>query len=477
MADTPPDAFTAPLEIGADPSVRRRQRVGAFGQATLFLSLVIALVALIVLLLDVVNKIGGMVVYGFKIDPLTVVPSIPLDELSREELLQLAIDNIPPERLAELPGELGAALEELSADELLNVIYSEVPNVDTLTARPLETLSNQELVEILRQNLTTTRYESLNAEKPLESRDRDELIELIEAEVLLESVIKSWPLYPSLFNRAAIEEEIQTKYPGAEYEFRWWLTPQFITGELTTRPETSGLRPALIGSVLVIFFTILFAMPIGIAAGVYLEEFAGKSRLSALIQTNIYNLSGVPSIIYGMLGVAIFVRALSDFTTGAAFGVPDPPPNGRTVISAALTMALLILPLIIINTQEAIRAVPQSLRDGSLALGATKWQTVWNHVLPVAFPSILTGLILGVSRAVGETAPLIVVGAAAFVTTDPSGLFSTFTVLPMQIYSWAKLPEDAFRNISAAAIVVLLVVVISFNLTAIILRNRLRKSL
>jgi phosphate transport system permease protein len=477
MAMISPSRSAEPLEIGADPSVRRRQRVGLLGQAGLFLSLVIALIALIVLLLDVGSKIGGMVVYGFRIDPLTVVPSISLEELSQEELLQLAKDNIPPERLAELPEELGANLEDLSVDDLLNVIYAEVPNVDVLTARPLEALSDQELLEILSQNLTAQRYEALNAAQPFEARSREDLIELIEQEVLLESVIKTWPLFPSLFNRAAIEEEIRANYPGAEYGFRWWLTPEFIVGDLTTRPETSGLRPAIIGSVLMIVITILFAVPVGIATGVYLEEFAGKSRFSALVQTNIYNLSGVPSIIYGMLGVAIFVRALSDFTSGAAFGVPDPPPNGRTIISGALTMGLLILPLVIINTQEAIRAVPQGLRDGSLALGATKWQTVWHHILPVAFPSILTGIILGISRALGETAPLIVVGAAAFVTTDPSGLFSTFTVLPMQIYTWAKLPADTFRNISAAAIVVLLVVVLSFNLTAIILRNRLRKSL
>ncbi|MCS7054785.1 MAG: phosphate ABC transporter permease PstA [Thermoflexales bacterium] len=469
-------AETAALII-ADPSVRRRQRAALAGQTSLFISLIIALMALVVLLLDVVNKVGGMVVYGFKIDPLTVVPAVPLEELSQEELLQIAKDNIPAERLDDIPNDYGMTLEEMTFDDLIGVIYNEVPNVETLTARPLETLANQELIEVLDNNITDSRFNQLNEEKPFESRSREELIELIESEVLLESVVKAWPLFPSLFNRSAIEEEIQAKYPGAEYEFHWWLTPQFIISDLTTRPETTGIRTAIIGSVLVIFFTILIAVPIGVAAGIYLEEFATRSRINSIIQTNIYNLAGVPSIIYGMLGVAIFVRALSDFTSGRAFGVPDPPPNGRTVISAAMTMALLILPLIIINTQEAIRAVPQSLRDGSLALGATKWQTVWHHVLPVAIPSILTGVILGISRAIGETAPLIVVGAAAFITTDPSGLFSSFTVLPMQIYSWAILPTDTFRNISAAAIVVLLVIVLLFNLTAIIMRNRLRKSL
>jgi phosphate transport system permease protein len=341
----------------------------------------------------------------------------------------------------------------------------------------LSTLADQELITVLDNNITDARFSQLNSEKPFETRSRAELIELIESEVLLESVVKTWPLFDSLFNRAAIDEQIKLEFPGQQSEFRWWLTPQFIAGDLTTRPETTGIRTALLGSFLMVLTTILIAVPIGIAAGIYLEEFAGKSRLNSIIQTNIYNLSGVPSILYGMLGLAIFVRALGSLTNGSLFGIPDPPPNGRTIISASLTMALLILPLIIINTQEAIKAVPQSLRDGSLALGATKWQTVWNHVLPVAAPGILTGIILGTARAIGETAPLIVVGAAAYITTDPSGPFSSFTALPMQIYSWATLPGETYRNIAAAAIIVLLVVVILFNLTAIILRNRLRKSL
>jgi phosphate transport system permease protein len=376
-----------------------------------------------------------------------------------------------------MPEEMGMPLEEMSKDDLINAIYNETPNPDTLTARPLETLADQELITVLDNKITDARFNQLNSEKPFESRSREELIELIESEVLLESVVKTWPLFTSLFNRAAIEEEIQRNYPGADYEFRWWLNPQFIMGDLTTRPETTGIRTAILGSILMVLTTLVIAVPVGVAAGIYLEEFAGKSRINQIIQTNIYNLSGVPSILYGMLGLAIFVRALGALTSGAALGIPDPPPNGRTIISASLTMALLILPLIIINTQEAIRAVPQSLRDGSLALGATKWQTVWNHVLPVSAPGILTGIILATSRAIGETAPLIVVGAAAYITSDPSGPFSSFTVMPMQIYSWASLPGETFRNVAAAAIIVLLVIVILFNLTAIILRNRLRKTL
>jgi phosphate transport system permease protein len=198
-------------------------------------------------------------------------------------------------------------------------------------------------------------------------------------------------------------------------------------------------------------------------------------RLEGLIAVNIYNLSGVPSIIYGILGLAIFVRALEPITSGQVFGqIADTTANGRTIIAAALTMALLVLPVVIISAQEAIRAVPSSLRQASYGLGATRWQTIWKIVLPNALPGILTGTILAVSRAIGETAPLIVVGASTFIVTDPSGPFSKFTVLPIQIYNWTARPQDEFRAIAAAAIIVLLIMLLSLNATAIVLRNYLR---
>jgi phosphate transport system permease protein len=206
-------------------------------------------------------------------------------------------------------------------------------------------------------------------------------------------------------------------------------------------------------------------LPIGVGAAIYLEEYATKNRLNSLIQININNLAGVPSIIYGLLGLTIFVRALGSIT------------QGRSLLSAALTMALLILPLIIINAQEAIRAVPDSLRQASYGVGATKWQTIWHHVLPVALPGILTGNILAMSRAIGETAPLVIVGAAAFAVADPTGPFSTFTALPIQIYGWTARPQQEFKIIAAAAIIVLLIVLLSLNSVAIILRNRFRKTL
>jgi phosphate transport system permease protein len=204
-----------------------------------------------------------------------------------------------------------------------------------------------------------------------------------------------------------------------------------------------------------------------------LQEYAPKNWLTSIIQTNINNLAGVPSIVYGMLGLAVFVRTFEAITSGAAFGVTD--SNGRTVLSAGLTMGILVLPLIIINAQEAIKAVPDSLRQAAFGVGATRWQTIWHHVLPNALPGILTGSILAISRALGETAPLIVVGASTFITIDPQGVFSKFTALPIQIYNWTTRPQAEFHSIAASAIIVLLVLLLTLNATAILLRNRFQR--
>ena len=252
-----------------------------------------------------------------------------------------------------------------------------------------------------------------------------------------------------------------------------WLDAQFITSPQSSDVIRAGIRTAIFGSLWTILVAILFAFPIGVGGAIYLEEYAIDTPLNRFIRTNIYNLSGVPSIIYGMLGLAIFVRLLNKFTSGAMFGVVDPlNSNGRTILSAGMTLGLLILPMIIINAQEAIKAVPNSLRLASFGLGATRWQTIWHHVLPNALPGILTGAILSISRAFGETAPLVVVGASTFITLDPNGPFSKFTTLPIQIYQWTSRPQDEFRSIAAAAIIVLLILLLSLNTTAILLRNR-----
>jgi phosphate transport system permease protein len=236
-----------------------------------------------------------------------------------------------------------------------------------------------------------------------------------------------------------------------------WLSLNLLTNAPSRKPEQAGLRPALLGTLWVIGLTALFAFPVGVGAAVYLEEYASNNRWTRLLKTNISNLAGVPSVVYGLLGLGVFV---SLFTMG------------RTVISGALTMGLLILPLIIIASQEAIRAVPPSLRLAAFALGATRWQVARDHVLPAAMPGILTGIILSISRAMGETAPLLVVGAAAYVTFNPTGVMSSYTALPVQIYEWARRPQQEFQDLAAAAIIVLLVLLLILNATAIYLRQR-----
>jgi len=236
-----------------------------------------------------------------------------------------------------------------------------------------------------------------------------------------------------------------------------WLRPELLTNMPSRKPEKAGLYPALVGSLWVIAFTALFAFPVGVMAAIYLEEYAPRNRWSKVLETNIANLAGVPSVVYGLLGLGVFVTFLG---------------LGRSVLAGSLTMALLILPVVIIASREAIRAVPPSLREAAFGLGATKWQVSREHVLPAALPGILTGIILAMSRAIGETAPLIVVGAAAYVTFLPSGWLDKYTVLPMQIYEWSRRPQEEFQGLAAAGIVVLLAILLVLNGFAAWLRAR-----
>ena len=242
-----------------------------------------------------------------------------------------------------------------------------------------------------------------------------------------------------------------------------WLNRTFFTRPPSRIPTRAGILPALAGTIWLMSLVALISFPLGVAAAVYLEEYAEKGWLQTIIQTNIANLAGVPSIVYGILGLAVFVRWMGGLT------------GGRSVLSGALTISLLILPVLIIAAQEAIRAVPNSMREASYGLGATKWQTVRHHVLPNALPGILTGTILALSRAIGETAPLIMIGALTFIAFTPEGPRDAFTVLPIQIFNWASRPQDDFRHLAAAAIMVLLVLLLSMNAVAIWLRNRYQK--
>jgi phosphate transport system permease protein len=342
---------------------------------------------------------------------------------------------------------------------------------------PLEELSKDQLVTILSANVSSGLYRRLESDQPFSNRTQTDVYGLVLERVVKPEVIKTWSLADSLFRRSLIEVELDalnTKYPGARLEFFSWLDAEFVIKPQSSNPLRAGVRTAIMGSLWTIAITILFSFPIGVGAAIYLEEYAGDTLVNRIIQININNLAGVPSIIYGILGLAIFVRVLEPLTSGSFFGVLEDPTtaNGRTILSAGLTLGLLILPLIIINAQEAIRAVPSSLRQASFGLGATKWQTVWSHVLPNALPGILTGTILAISRAIGETAPLVVVGASTFITIDPNGPFAKFTTLPIQIFQWTARPQAEFRNIAAGAIVVLLVLLLAMNASAVLLRNR-----
>ncbi|MFA6506560.1 MAG: phosphate ABC transporter permease PstA [Treponemataceae bacterium] len=374
---------------------------------------------------------------------------------------------------------LGTLIASIVNDAFGYVLLENTVEPETLApGGNFAALDKVELVEILRANVSRRFLMKLDSDAPLADRPKDDLIDLVRTEVVDPVVKKTWNLSDSLLHGKGIVAWAAQNSPKGHVEFRSWLNADFVRRSQASVAIDAGVRGAAFGSFLTILITILFAFPIGIGAAIYLEEYAGDTRLNRIIQTNIYNLAGVPSIIYGMLGLAIFVRGMEPITSGALFGaVADPSTaNGRTIFSAGLTLALLILPVIIINAQEALRAVPASLRYSSYAVGATRWQTIWHHVLPASMDRILTGTVLAVSRAVGETAPLVVVGAPAFLTQDPTGIFSKFTTLPIQIYQWTARPQAEFRNAAAAAILVLLALLMTLNASAILLRNHYRKN-
>ena len=402
------------FESQAQGNLKKRHRVSKIWRSSFFLSTTIGIFSLVILLFSIINQAFGYVIVENKVDPASL-SSIPLKSLEREEL-----------------------------------------------------------ISILQENVSKNRFKTIQRDNPVEKLKRSELVGLVTSEIIKPTTLKSYFLIPSLTNKAEIIRTQQDEFPNAVVQFRSWISLSFLSDPLSTNPDTTGIRTALIGSLWIIVVTVIIAFPIGIGAAIYLEEYSSNNWLSRIIKTNIDNLAGIPSIVYGLLGLAIFVRGLNLITSGAFIGIDQ--SNGRTILSAALTMSLLILPLIIINAQEAIRAVPSSLRQASYGLGATRLQTIWYHVLPAAMPGILTGTILAVSRAIGETAPLILVGASSFINKDPSGLFSNFTVLPIQIYNWTTRPQAEFRNVAAASILVLLIVLLTLNTAAILLRNHFSKN-
>lgn len=448
-----------------------------------FLAAIVAgMLLLIVLLFSVINEAIGLVAIKESITPAEIADR-PLEDLSAPELAIILQNHISKGRLQALfiQEVLNPNIDRARlGKEPIHLFLPENARNPVLGEKKLADLSPDELAALIAANVSA-----------------DRLRELVYSDVVELEVLESWPLLTSLFNRAAIDREIADKqqgnglptslsqqqideikanYSAARIEWRSWLNRDFLTGSMSSTPADSGIRGAIIGTLWVIVITLSAAVPLGIGAAIYLEEYANRSAMfNRIIEINIRNLAGVPSIIYGLLGLAIFARVLEAITSGRIFGVEG--TNGRTTLTAGLTLALLILPVIIINAQEAIRAVPSSIRDASYGLGATKWQTIQRQVIPAALPGILTGIILSLSRAVGETAPLVVVGAAVFLAKDPNGPFTAFTTLPIQIYNWAAMPQDQFRDAAAAGIVVLLIILLALNAVAIIIRQRFSRRL
>ncbi len=235
-----------------------------------------------------------------------------------------------------------------------------------------------------------------------------------------------------------------------------WLTSHFLTNfPSVLSPETAGMKSAIFGTLWLISITTIVSVPVGVASAVYLEEYAADTRLTRIIRLNIANLAGVPSIVYGILGLTVFIRWMS---------------LGRSVLAGACTLSLLVLPVIIIASREALAAVPQTIRHAAYAMGATRWQTVRSHVLPAALPGMMTGVILALSRAIGETAPLIMIGALTYVAFVPEGPLDDFTAMPIQIYDWCDRPQVEFHNLAAAGIIVLLIILLSMNAVAVAIR-------
>lgn len=437
-----------------------RKRKGLAARLVFLSALTLAVLALLTLLYTIINDSFGLVAVVNERNPEDIVADLGFDpettslgDLGREDLLGLLEET--------LSSGVGRRLER-EQRFLEDGFVFEDPDVYS------ELCASDEPVAGCSSGI----------------RNDADLLALVEERVVVPDVIASRELVPSILDPDGFEEEVVGAFESSpqrfgdytveqvRFEWRAWLNMQFLQRPNNSTPEIAGVRTAILGSAWLMAITLLFAVPVGVGAAIYLVEFARPTRFNEFVQTNINNLAGVPSIIYGMLGLAVLVRTFEPFTSGSLFLDEGASGNGRTIMAGGITLGLLILPVIIISAQEALKSVPNSLRQAGMGLGASKWQTVRAQVLPVALPGILTGTILAVARAIGETAPLIVVGASGFFTADPSGPFSNYTAMPIQIFQWTGFPQEEFRNIAAAAILVLLVLLLILNGTAVFLRNK-----
>jgi phosphate transport system permease protein len=454
-----PTSQNFPSEEEYTGQLSRRTRKATWFQLFCLAMLTIAVLALATLLYTIVNDSFGLVAIVNQNEPEAIVADLGYD----------------PET---------TGLNDITFDEMVSLLEA---NVTSGVGRRLEREQRFYEDRLVFESDEVWAEICASAEPPTGCnsgpRGAANVFALVQERVIQPDVIASNQLVPSVFAPEDFEAEVAAGFEAGrfqeytqdqvQFEWRAWFSPTFLLSPASATPEIAGIRTAILGSLWLVIITVLFAVPVGVGAAIYLVEFAKPSRLNDFIQTNINNLAGVPSIVYGMLGLAILVRVLEPITSGDIFtGGASPSDSGRTILSAGITLGLLTLPVVIISSQEALKAVPDSLRQAGMALGATKWQTVRSQILPIAMPGVLTGTILAVGRAVGETAPLILVGAASFITIDPSGPFSKFTALPIQIFQWTSFPQEEFRNLAAAASIALLLLLLTLNAAAVILRNR-----
>lgn len=288
--------------------------------------------------------------------------------------------------------------------------------------------------------------------------DKDQAAKSLGGRVIRNNIMKFLFLLCTLIGLVVLVILIvDTVLDGWDY-----LTWDFLASFSSSRPENAGIYGAIIGSIWLMAVTAPVSIILSVGTALYLEEYAPENRLTNFIKMNIANLAGVPSVVFGLLGLTIFVRQLS---------------LGNSVLAAGLTLSLMILPVIVVSSQEAIRAVPGTVREASVGMGATKWQTVSRIILPAAIPGIITGIILALSRAIGETAPLVVIGVPVSLLVTPNSILDPFQALPMQIYNWVKMPQEEFQYLTAAGIIVLLIVLFLMNSVAIYIRNKFSKRL
>lgn len=331
-------------------------------------------------------------------------------------------------------------------------------------------LDREARIALLQAEASAGVLRRIESEEPLQTRSAAELDRLLEQFVFQPEVVRTWTLFESVTRHDAILAAAE-EVPSGELRFHSWITPSFLVEPLDRRPLVTGIRTALLGSIWIVALSMVIAFPVGVATALFITEYAQDGRFARFVRANVETMASVPSIIYGILGLALFVRTMGSVTSGAAIGLGDGSTAGRTILSAGLTLAVLVLPAIIINARDILEGVPTGYREACFAVGARRSTIVVRRILPSVSGQLVTVLFLAISRVIGETAPLLVVGAAAFITVDPSGIFSRFTSLPTQIFFWSARPQGASGNLAAAAMIVLMVLSIGLNVVFVFIKR------